>query len=126
MMQCSPYQAVTGKIYCLKQHFLLPATAQRFTQVVIRSDPHKKMNEHMEKYSYLSTKPTAQKIMRVQELLFASTSWKLRAAFCRALALESSKTQELFCGYKFNHKNFFAVGFLNRSATTSFSAVKLP
>ena len=25
--QCSPYQAVTGKIYRLKQHFLLPATA---------------------------------------------------------------------------------------------------
>ena len=29
-----------------------------------------------------------------------------------------------FCSYKFNHKNFFAVGFTNRSATTSFSAVK--
>ena len=26
-IQCSPYQAVTGKIYRLKQHFLLPATA---------------------------------------------------------------------------------------------------
>ena len=25
--QCSPYQAVTGKIYRLKQHFLPPATA---------------------------------------------------------------------------------------------------
>ena len=25
--QCSPYQAVTGKIYHLKQNFLLPATA---------------------------------------------------------------------------------------------------
>ena len=25
--QCFPYQAVTGKIYHLKQHFLLPATA---------------------------------------------------------------------------------------------------
>ena len=24
--QCSPYQAVTSKIYHLKQHFLLPAT----------------------------------------------------------------------------------------------------
>ena len=33
--------------------------------------------------------------MHVQELLFASASWQLRAAFCRALALESSKTQEL-------------------------------
>ena len=30
-------------------------------QVVIRSDPHKKMKEYMEKYSYLSTKRTAQK-----------------------------------------------------------------
>ena len=26
-IQCSPYQAETSKIYCLKQHFLLPATA---------------------------------------------------------------------------------------------------
>ena len=25
--QCSPYQAVTGKIYCLKQQFLPPATS---------------------------------------------------------------------------------------------------
>ena len=25
--QCSPYQAVTGKIYRLKEHFLLPATS---------------------------------------------------------------------------------------------------
>ena len=25
--QCSPYQAVTGKIYCLKEHFLPPATS---------------------------------------------------------------------------------------------------
>ena len=48
--QCSPYQAVTGKISRLKQHFLLPATAWRFTkikevlsrntQVGIRSDSH--------------------------------------------------------------------------------------
>ena len=30
-------------------------------QVVIGSDPHKKMNEYMEKYSYISTKRTAQK-----------------------------------------------------------------
>ena len=30
-------------------------------QVVIRSDLHKKMNEEKEKYSYLSTKRTAQK-----------------------------------------------------------------
>ena len=27
ILQCSPYQAVTGKIYRLKQHFLPPATA---------------------------------------------------------------------------------------------------
>ena len=34
--------------------------------------------------------------MHVQELLFASASWQLRVAFCRALVLESSKTQEHF------------------------------
>ena len=34
--------------------------------------------------------------MHVQELLFASASWQLRVAFCRTLALESSKTQEHF------------------------------
>ena len=27
--RCSPYQALTGKIYRLKQHFLPPATAGR-------------------------------------------------------------------------------------------------
>ena len=32
-MQCSPYQVATGKIYRLKQHFLPPATAQRFTKI---------------------------------------------------------------------------------------------
>ena len=32
----------------------------------------------------------------MQELLFASASWQLRVAFCRALALESSKMQEHF------------------------------
>ena len=31
--QCSPYHAVTGKIYYLKQHFLPPATAWRFTKI---------------------------------------------------------------------------------------------
>ena len=31
--QCPPYQAVTGKIYRLKQHFLLPATAWRFVKI---------------------------------------------------------------------------------------------
>ena len=31
-LQYSPYQAVTSKFYCLKQHFLLPATAQKFTK----------------------------------------------------------------------------------------------
>ena len=46
--QCSLNQAVTGKIYCLNQHFLPPATASKFTkdkyivlkntQVVIRSN----------------------------------------------------------------------------------------
>ena len=32
-MQCSPYQAITGKIYRLKQHFLPPAMALRFTKI---------------------------------------------------------------------------------------------
>ena len=32
-MQCSPYQAVTGKIYRLKQQFLPPATALRLTKI---------------------------------------------------------------------------------------------
>ena len=49
--QCSPYQAVTNKIYLLKQHFLLAATAWsvikiigcfKNTQVVIQADSHKK------------------------------------------------------------------------------------
>ena len=30
MLQCSPYQTVTGKIYCLKQRFFPSATAQVF------------------------------------------------------------------------------------------------
>ena len=33
--QCSPYQVVTGKIYCLKQHFLLPAATVVFTEKLI-------------------------------------------------------------------------------------------
>ena len=32
--QCPPYQTVTGKIYHLKQHFLLPVTAWRFTKII--------------------------------------------------------------------------------------------
>ena len=49
-IQCSPFQAVTCKIYNLKQHVLLPATVWRFTktrkvllkntQVVIQSASH--------------------------------------------------------------------------------------
>ena len=31
-IRCSPCQAVTGKIYLLKQHFLLPATAGSVTK----------------------------------------------------------------------------------------------
>ena len=31
--QRSPYQAVTGEIYRLKQQFLPPATAWRFTKI---------------------------------------------------------------------------------------------
>ena len=37
--QCSLYQVVTGKIYPLKQHFLPPATAWRFTKIKLWSDP---------------------------------------------------------------------------------------
>ena len=34
LFQCSPYQVVTVKIFCLKQHFLWPATtAWRFTKI---------------------------------------------------------------------------------------------
>ena len=33
LFQCSPYQAVTVKIFCLKQHFVRPATAWRFTKI---------------------------------------------------------------------------------------------
>ena len=33
LFQCSPYHVVTVKIFCLKQHFLRPATAWRFTKI---------------------------------------------------------------------------------------------
>jgi len=33
-MQCFPYEAVTGKIYHLKQQFLPPATSLRFTKTI--------------------------------------------------------------------------------------------
>ena len=46
--------------------------------------------------------------------------------FAGRLRLNSARRKNFFCGYKFNHKNFFAVGFSNRRAATSFSAVKLP
>ena len=66
-------------------------------QVVIRSYPHKKMNEYMEKYSHLRTKRTyiQPKNNARARTSFASASWQLHVAFCKALALESSKTQEL-------------------------------
>ena len=63
---CQTYQALTGKIYLMKQHFLLPATVRRFTIInnffkniyancdLTRSS--QEMNEYMEKYSSLSTK----------------------------------------------------------------------
>ena len=63
-LHCSPYQAVTGKIYRLQLLKGLPKLnnlKKKKMRVVIRSDPHKKMNEYVEKYSYLSTKRTAQK-----------------------------------------------------------------
>ena len=61
LRQCSPYQAVTGKFYCLSWHFLPPATAWKFTKIkfvvlkstqVVISDPmnsHKEMNEYNRK-----------------------------------------------------------------------------
>ena len=81
-------------------------------------------------------------MMHVQELLLAYASWQLRVAFCRVashtdvlrgssrilyagcLRLNPARRKNSFCGYKFNHKNIFAVGFTNRSTTTSFSDVK--
>ena len=81
-------------------------------------------------------------MMHVQELLLAYASWQLRVAFCRVashtdvlrgssrvlfagcLRLNPARRKNSFCSYKFNHKNFFAVGFTNRSTTTSFSEVK--
>ena len=57
--QCSPYQVVTSKIYCLKQNFLPPASTWSFTkikwvvlknmEVVIQSDEGNE-NEYAEKY----------------------------------------------------------------------------
>ena len=47
---------LTGKIYGLKQHFLPPATAWRFTKikyVVLKNKQvvtHKEMNEYIEEY----------------------------------------------------------------------------
>ena len=38
--------------------------------------------------------------------------------------MNPARRKNSFCDYKFNHKNFFDVGFTNRSATTSFSEVK--
>ena len=32
-VQCSPYQAVTGEIYRLKQHFLPPASSWSLTKI---------------------------------------------------------------------------------------------
>ena len=57
-MQCSPYQAVTGKIYHLKQHLSPPATAEGLLKMHIVSlkkhklwsDPIKEVNEYVEKY----------------------------------------------------------------------------
>ena len=57
-MQCSPYQAVTGKIYRLKQHLSPPATAEGLLKIHIVSlkkhklwsDPIKEVNEYVEKY----------------------------------------------------------------------------
>ena len=64
MSQCSPYQAVTGKIYHLKQHFLPRAVAWRFTkikevllkntQVVIWSNYHHATRKWMTVWTYLS------------------------------------------------------------------------
>ena len=45
VIQCSPYQAVTGKLYCLKQHFLLPATAWSDTKIQYTHKLFKKISK---------------------------------------------------------------------------------
>ena len=47
-----------------------------------------------------------------------------RVLFAGRLRLNPTRRKNSFCSYKFNHKNFFDVGFTNRSATTSFSELK--
>ena len=64
------------------------------------------------------------KIMHVQELHVASASWQLCGALCRALVLDQQDARIPFAVINLTKKNFFAVGFTNRGATTSFSAVK--
>ena len=80
----------------------------------------------MEKYNYLlyrKYKTYSPKIKHGQELILASASNFVRL-FAGCLCLNLARCKNSFCGYKFNHKNFFAVGFTNRSATTSFREVK--
>ena len=45
VIQCSPYQAVTGKLYCLKQHFLLPVTAWSVTKIQYTHKLFKKISK---------------------------------------------------------------------------------
>ena len=52
--------------------------------------------------------------MHVQELLFASASWQLRAAFCRALALNPAR-----------HKNFFSRFYFHRYISLKILQTKL-
>ena len=87
---------------------------------------NKKLNAVFSLSSLPKYKTYSPKIMRVQELLFASASCNFVRLFAGRLRLNPARRKNFFCSYKFNHKNFFAVGFSNRSATTSFSAVRLP
>ena len=45
VIQCSPYQAVTSKLYCLKQHFLLPVTAWSVTKIQYTHKLFKKISK---------------------------------------------------------------------------------
>ena len=45
VIQCSPYQAVTGKLYSLKQHFLLSVTAWSVTKIQYTHKLFKKISK---------------------------------------------------------------------------------
>ena len=62
--------------------------------------------------------------MHTQELFLHPQAGNLMWLFAGYLRLNPARHKNFFCSYKLNHKKFYTVGFSNRSATTSFSAVK--